>query len=933
MPGTSKVIVLDPDVRAGRQILLGFQREGVAAEMAEVPHDPAALALPAAGAGLVVVGGTDTRGIELVRHARRCLGEAALDAPIVFAGRGVRRTDVEAAGADEVLLPPTFLRDVVTIGRLLRGQPQARRDHLIGSLAETTGVLTLVRALAALGRSAVLTLVRGLRRGEVRFYHGEVTSAQVGMIHGQAALHQLLLWTDARFEFRHEDIVRRHQIPLDRDELFADAERFLGVVREESGGLSPSMVLERDAARLKELDGEIPGEVHGVLRMFDGHRVLADVLEDSPYRVFETLRVAQLAVAAGLLRAAAKPRPRATWRAVLAIEEWLVGTETREEVVERQASGDSAPVPSAAADPPSGAAPRAEAKPGSGSGSGKSGPNRSKGSRKKRKKKGRANTPPAASPVVAATPAPAPAPAAPPKKPEIDWGALVPRTVGVEVGPVTAVVPASHASGEIMLPREKLEELTDAAGRDRIFSAEPTVMFDEAATRESAPRLKVEDAPKAEAAPKAEDAPAPDQAPAAEAVLPPADPTERMPALHDEAPQEALAPEQAPAAEAGPQATPALEQAPAAEVAPQATPATEQAPAAEAAPQATPATEPAPAAEAKSPAEPADPVQTAPTERMPALQVEALQAEAPRAEAPPTDALQAEVLQTLPTERMPALEADALQAPPTERMPALQAEASQETPTERMPASEIATLAKASASEAAPVTLADATPTRRIRTPSSAMEPIKIERPPSSAEPSSAAAEPPAEESPRAERASDQMPAITIEGFTGAPDEELIDEPSDGVVRQTLFTAETAPAARRPPVDIPEDDRPEDAIGEIVTKTGQLDAAEPPQITEPTILVEDLAEVHTAVSAVAAAQAAAPPTPTMATPVTERTVSEVSDDAAEAFSDVEEDFFRAGHDKPAKPAAPAPGESFDDLDEGYRPLGFWDRLLGRKPKR
>ncbi len=287
MPGLSKVIVLDPDARAGRQVQLGFGREGIPAEVVEVPRDPAELALPTQDAGLVVVGGAELRGLELVRHARRRLDEAGVDAPIVFAGRGVRRTDVEAAGADEALLQPTYLRDVVTIGRLLRGQPAARRQHLAGSLLETTGVLTLVRSLAALGRSAVLTLLRGLRRGEVRFYHGEVTSVQVGLINGQAALHQLLLWTDARFDFYHEDIVRRHQIPLDPGELFVDAERFLAGVRESSGPLSPSMMLEQDVARLRSLGDQIPPEVHGVLRMFDGHRVLADVLEDSPYRVFE----------------------------------------------------------------------------------------------------------------------------------------------------------------------------------------------------------------------------------------------------------------------------------------------------------------------------------------------------------------------------------------------------------------------------------------------------------------------------------------------------------------------------------------------------------------------------------------------------------------------------------------------------------------------
>ena len=40
-------------------------------------------------------------------------------------------------------------------------------------------------------------------------------------------MHQLLLWTEARFEYQREDVVRRQQIPMSHDELFADAERFL----------------------------------------------------------------------------------------------------------------------------------------------------------------------------------------------------------------------------------------------------------------------------------------------------------------------------------------------------------------------------------------------------------------------------------------------------------------------------------------------------------------------------------------------------------------------------------------------------------------------------------------------------------------------------------------------------------------------------------
>jgi len=155
-----------------------------------------------------------------------------------------------------------------------------------------------------------------------------------------------------------------------------------------------------------------------VLRMFDGHRVLADVLEDSPYRVFETLRVTQLAVDVGLLRVTDSQRPKATWRAVLAIEEWLVGSDRDPAIQRAQAAVESGPVV-AAGDP----SPKLK------------GTN----SRRKRKKK-RANTP-VAVPVPVVT-----------KGPNIDWGALVPRVIGAEVGPLSGVVPAAQQSGEINLP-------------------------------------------------------------------------------------------------------------------------------------------------------------------------------------------------------------------------------------------------------------------------------------------------------------------------------------------------------------------------------------------------------------------------------------------------------------------------------------------------
>jgi hypothetical protein len=83
--------------------------------------------------------------------------------------------------------------------------------------------------------------------------------------------------------------------------------------------------------------------------------------------------------------------------------------------------------------------------------------------------------------------------------------------------------------------------------------------------------------------------------------------------------------------------------------------------------------------------------------------------------------------------------------------------------------------------------------------------------------------------------------------------------------------------------------------------------------SEPTILVPDLAEIQAEVDERDPAESAAHPATGGA-------------QGDPAFSDDEEAFFQAGHDRPS---ARHNAESFDDLDEDYRPVGFWERLTGR----
>ena len=172
--------------------------------------------------------------------------------------------------------------------------------------------------------------------------------------------------------------------------------------------------------------------------------------------------------------------------------------------------------------------------------------------------------------------------------------------------------------------------------------------------------------------------------------------------------------------------------------------------------------------------------------------------------------------------------------------------------------------------------------------------------------------------------------AVTEAATEPATPQATVDEPSDGVVQ--VATAEPSTPARRPhpPEEIPDDDRPDPTKGEIRTAPAAPPATVP-ALTEPSILVADLAAAHTAVSAAASAQVEAPASADIASASRELVVADVRKDALTAFSDVEEEFFRAGAEKATKaPVAPVV-ESFDDLDEGYQPVGFWDRLRGKKP--
>ncbi len=488
----SRLILVQPDTLLRESLRFGFEREGVAVATCGPgdAFDPDLFDKPVQ---LVIAGGrTGDEARSVLALLRAVLSDAALKPPVLYVGNGIPRAQALDEGATEFLGQPVFVRDAVTVARLLASRKPDHPAVLTGNLGEHFGLFYLVRAISALGRRGVLTLVRGMRRGELRFWDGEVTSAQVGPLHGLAALHQLLLWTEGRFELRPEDVVRRQQIPLSPAELFADAERFLSEIVSVAGKVTLSACYAVDGQQLARVSGRIPPEVTAVLKLFDGSRTLADVVEDCQFRVFETLRIANRLSEIGLIQLRSPGRADERDHAALAIDEWKT------------------PAPTASSDERPGRGPGyvVVGKPGQGGGAGgpvgaggHGGPGglttaeerrqASHGGHRHKHKKHRARTAPGAARQesrdgVPAVPPPSGAAAEQTAPLEVDWAQVIPGAVGSELA-VSPVVPSSAAAGEISVaavpvsaaaPRERIDVSAPAgqAGRTQPAREEPILL-------------------------------------------------------------------------------------------------------------------------------------------------------------------------------------------------------------------------------------------------------------------------------------------------------------------------------------------------------------------------------------------------------------------------------------------------------------------------
>jgi CheY-like chemotaxis protein len=292
----STLLLVDPDPRGLQTLTYGFERAGCTVAGTSDPKlAPDLLRTTTPQLAVVSLRSPEKTGLDVITGIKR--GAPVRRVPIVTLGAPELRQAALAAGANDFVATPLYVRDVVTVGRLLtlsHAVPNAPHPEVEvqARLSEYHGLFYLLRALAVTARSGIILLSRGNKRAELRVADGTVMAVHIAGLQGLPALHQLLLWEEAALSLKFRAVPKRSNLHLSTQELLDECERFLRDFAHAAQDLgAPRCVYVPAPDRDPGSSGLQPSQLGPALRLFDGQRTLADVVEDSPFRVFDTLRV------------------------------------------------------------------------------------------------------------------------------------------------------------------------------------------------------------------------------------------------------------------------------------------------------------------------------------------------------------------------------------------------------------------------------------------------------------------------------------------------------------------------------------------------------------------------------------------------------------------------------------------------------------------
>jgi CheY-like chemotaxis protein len=297
---TQAILIVESDESIRRILDLSLRHAGYAVGLASTNEE--AVKRLADGPDLVIAGAMDLDGLSFCRQVKQS-GDRLPPAVVLISDPGLEsKTRGLEAGADDFVVKPIYVQEVVARARALLqrrererlelsahapaaaadGQaPGPRIDRFVSDIADVP-LVDLLRAIAAHGKSGVASITAdGGARGEIFFRQGNVVDAEVGRLSGRDAIYRLFCWTAGRLEVEWKSIRRKDTIEMRPQDLLMEALRRVDEWRRLLAGLPPlDTIFEVDSRTLAERLADIPDEVNRILRLFDGVRTFLHVIDD-----------------------------------------------------------------------------------------------------------------------------------------------------------------------------------------------------------------------------------------------------------------------------------------------------------------------------------------------------------------------------------------------------------------------------------------------------------------------------------------------------------------------------------------------------------------------------------------------------------------------------------------------------------------------------
>lgn len=232
-------------------------------------------------------------------------------------------------GAEDYLTKPIYIKEVVTRVRMIlakvekeRFEKKEQRAGFSGNLSDM-GVVDLVQTFE-IGRKTGTIQILGERQGTVFFKEGRVIDAELGRLRGENAFYRMLNTFEGQFEVSFAALDRGDRIEMSTQGLLMEGMRRLDEWGRMLEQLPPlETVFELDYPSLAERLAEIPDEVNGLLRLFDGRRTLQRVVEDSDFEDLAALGIISKLYFEGLIKEVGTPSSAGERGRKPGIEEWL----------------------------------------------------------------------------------------------------------------------------------------------------------------------------------------------------------------------------------------------------------------------------------------------------------------------------------------------------------------------------------------------------------------------------------------------------------------------------------------------------------------------------------------------------------------------------------------------------------------------------------